>query len=213
MSDKTFTLPAWLPESLREDPKKTGVLSALAMVLLVLVAHWTLGGPSKATAAVPTKPETALTTSPARANNQVIPQQFADEPVRAWVKRPVAIIPRNLFLVRTELYPRATPVPQETPAAQPTFWDAVGKSQAQQADENKQRLVLVQNMQREAAKLELQSTIMGPIPQAIISGSMVREGSLVSADGTSVQFQIVKIEARDVIVERDGIQLRLRMTP
>jgi len=53
--------------------------------------------------------------------------------------------------------------------------------------------------------LKLQSTVMGPQPSAMVNGEMVREGSVVAG------FRVLKIEARRMIVEREGIKLAILM--
>lgn len=213
MSDGPIKLPDWLPPALKEDPKKTLVLGVLCVVFVGFVARCFLGGPARASASAsgiasarPAIPPVTSVKAPTPSR-----QYRTESAVRLWVKQPVPAVPRDLFRIRTELFPRATSQNVDSVQVKPSFWDAVEKSEAQQADENKQRLILVQNLRREAAKLELQSTMMGPNPQAIISGTMVQAGSVVASGDGGMQFRVLKIEATDVIVEREGVQLRLRM--
>jgi hypothetical protein len=76
---------------------------------------------------------------------------------------------------------------------------------ASRADQRKERQILVENLQLQAAQLRLQSTVMGPTPRALINGDMLREGDVVAA------FRIVRIEARRIIVEREGVKLEIQM--
>ena len=76
---------------------------------------------------------------------------------------------------------------------------------AQQADQKDKRENLIANYRAEAAKLRLQSTMMGSQPRAMVNGELVREGSVVAS------FRVEKIEARRIIVEREGIRLEIQM--
>ena len=56
---------------------------------------------------------------------------------------------------------------------------------------------------RDASKLQLQTIVMGASPRAVIDGEMVGIGSVVAG------FRVSKIEARRIIVEREGIKLEI----
>jgi hypothetical protein len=86
-----------------------------------------------------------------------------------------------------------------------TFWTELEKSLAQQADEASKRESLVNSLKQQAQAIRPQSTIMGPNPRAMINGQMVGEGDVVAS------FRVVKIEARRIIVEREGIRLDVPM--
>jgi hypothetical protein len=132
-------------------------------------------------------------------------------------KKPITSVGRNLFTIRPELFPTVASAEAVSAPVAPGFWDVVEKSRSDQADQKKRRDILVEHLQREAAKLRLQSTVMGPEPQAIIGGTLVKEGSVIASDGPGsagggVQFRVLAIEARRVVVERQGIRLEIRMT-
>jgi len=139
----------------------------------------------------------------------------ASIPTRQWLIGPVSPLERNLFALKTEYFPRSAlaNTSANTPVAPDNFWNTIQKSRDEAADDRRRRATLVDNLQREAAKLHLQSTVMGPAPQAIIGGSLVNEGDVVasSGDASSIPFRVLKIEARRVVVEREGIKLELRM--
>ena len=208
-------LPAWLPESLRDDPKKAGILGVLLLVLAILVLRYLLMGgpaPAQASASKVTTTKKVSNTNTSSAN----PERASLEPsvaLRKWLDAPVSSVSRNLFTIRQEYYPSQS---SQVAVADPEsggFWEEIEKSKSKQADQKRRREILVENLQREAAKLRLQSTVMGPEPQAIIGGSLVKEGDVVASDGPSagVQFRVLSIEARRVIIEREGIKLELRM--
>ncbi len=85
--------------------------------------------------------------------------------------------------------------------------DAAAKAKSEQAaaDEKKERQKLADQLQSEAASLELETTMMGPTPRAMISGALVGEGDMVS------DFRVVKITQRFVILESQGVQIELKM--
>ena len=65
--------------------------------------------------------------------------------------------------------------------------------------------LVVEAVQRQAAEMRLQSTVMGAKPKAVIDGALVGEGDVVA------QFRVLKIEARRITVEREGIKLEIQM--
>ena len=81
----------------------------------------------------------------------------------------------------------------------------MAKSMANRADAKTKRQTYVSNLQAEAARLRVQSTVMGAQPKALINGDLVKEGDVVAS------FRVLKIEARRIIVEREGIKLEIQM--
>jgi hypothetical protein len=217
MSTRLPSLPNWLPESLRDDPKKTGILSVLVLVLLIVSLRYMLsGGPASANASV-SRPSKTTVSQKSGGSPVIVANPQAEQAhlaTRKWIDQPVNSVSRNLFSIRMEFYPsksmQSAPVESETGQ----FWKEIEKSQSVEADQKKRRDILVENLQREAAKLRLQSTVMGPEPQAIIGGSLVKEGDVVASGGLNggLQFRVLGIEARRVIIEREGIRLELRMS-
>jgi hypothetical protein len=61
----------------------------------------------------------------------------------------------------------------------------------------------------QARQIRLQSTLMGgPHPAALMNGQMVREGDVVAtgSGASRTTYRVLKIEARRVILEREGIR-------
>jgi hypothetical protein len=214
MNFSAENLPEWVPEGLRSDPKKLAVLGGLLIVLAVMVGRYLLmTGPATARAASP------VSTSAKKAvkSTAAAPTQMSSSATHLWLKQPITSVGRNLFTIRPELFPTVANAEAVAAPVAPGFWDVVEKSRSDQADQKKRRDILVEHLQREAAKLRLQSTVMGPEPQAIIGGTLVKEGSVIASDGPGstgggVQFRVLSIEARRVVVERQGIRLEIRMT-
>jgi hypothetical protein len=112
---------------------------------------------------------------------------------------------RNLFHVKLEYF--AKEGSGEAPRTREDgrgFWDELAKSLAAKADQEKARRILIGNLQAQASKLNLQSTVMSNgSTKAMVNGTLVEEGDTVSG------FKILKIEARRMVVEREGIRLEV----
>src|SRR5690606_12135179 len=114
---------------------------------------------------------------------QTLPVATGD-PVRVerlhqWTRQPVKGVSRNLFAVQLAYYPREGGKGAAT-SEQAGFWEELEKSRARQTDQKKARQVLLENLQLQAAQIELQSTMMGPRPQAMVNGELVAEGGVVT---------------------------------
>jgi hypothetical protein len=209
-------MPATLETSLekllavvQKDPKKLAVLVVLVALLGVAwVRMMGSGGgqPQKAGASAVRSVVSSKKTAP----GPVLPRPH-DPTARAsmeqWLSTPILPISRNLFVVKYEYFPileSNRPIGSRTEINE-NFWDQLAKSMAARADQMEKRQHLIQNLQREASRLQFQSTMMGPNPKALINGELLGEGDVVAA------FRVLKIEARRVIVEREGIRLEILM--
>ena len=125
--------------------------------------------------------------------------------LQKWSDSPGHPVSRNLFAVRMEYFPvDGSRTPQN--GGPEGFWARLEKSLALQADQRDKRENLVANFTAQAGKLKLQSTMMGGSePKAMVNGELVGEGSVVA------DFRVLKIEARRIIVEREGIRLEIQM--
>ncbi|HEY0009614.1 MAG TPA: hypothetical protein VGB55_12880 [Tepidisphaeraceae bacterium] len=211
MNKTTMALPAWLPQQVRDDPKKAGILTILLVVLLVMGGRYVTGNSTPATAiASSTATKAAVAVKGAKPAE---PLAYSRVP-KAWLKAEIDSVSRNLFAIETDNYPLSDPAAAAA-AAPPSegFWESIEKSRTELSDRKKRREILIENLQQDAAKLMLQSTVMGPEPQAIIGRQVVKVGDLVSSDesGRGNAFKILSIEARRVVVEREGIRLEIRM--
>jgi hypothetical protein len=202
---------AKLLEAAKADPKKAGVLAVLLTVLgtmwVRMAAQGGGAGPQSAGAA---------TSAAASSDNEVAARAHAagrgtlstaaTAALAQWRGAPVSPIVRNLFTVQLDQYApeHAVPVVPVT-RADDGFWDELAKSLSTQADQNKQRQIRTGNAVRDAGRLNLQTIVMGASPKAIIDGEMVGEGSVVAG------FRVSKIEARRIIIEREGIKLEIPM--
>jgi hypothetical protein len=192
-------------ETAAKDPKKTGLLFLLVLLFVVLAVR-TLGSgkgrPQAAGAAV--------------ARGGAGNRGFASQGKRAvtvnprlqrWAEAPVRPLSRNLFTVRLDYFPVEGPRNGANLSRQGDdgFWVKLEKSLVLQADQRDKRENQVANYKAQAAQLKLQSTIMGPQPKALVNGELVGEGDVVAS------FRVLRIEARRVIIEREGIRLEIQM--
>jgi hypothetical protein len=199
-------------QAVRKDPQKAGILTVLVAILVVLqfrLALMNKSGPSKATAATttPSANNTLGATPVARAETR--------NALQSWLEQPTEVVNRNLFAVNLDRFPQDGSKIAVSSARSSLFWDELAKSMSQQADVRKERKVLYENLAQQASQLRLQTTMMGAQPKAVINGEIVREGDVVASgaagDDRGVTFRVLKIEARRIIIEREGIKLEIQM--
>lgn len=196
--------------AVRRDPQKAGILTVLVAILVVLqVRLFSSGkaGPSKARAS-----STVVKSDKGGTSSNGAPVDNTN-PLRAWMDQNSTGVNRNLFVVNLEKFPQDSGHVASQSAKSAMFWDDLAKSMSLQADVRKERRILIENLAQQASQLRLQSTMMGAQPKAVINGELVVEGSVVAsgAGDTRVTFRVLKIEARRIIVEREGIKLEIQM--
>jgi hypothetical protein len=188
----------------RASPGKSSTVTGLAVILVFVWCRFFFGGHTPAAASgapaqlssdtqfgfpvLPATPHTAETVS-----------------LQQWARQPVRPLTRNPFAIPLDLYPRDTTSAPDKETSETGYWNLVAKSLSSRADQQEQRQILIDNVRIAAASLKLESTIMGAHPGAMVNGNMVREGDDVAG------FRVVSIEARQVIVEREGVKLALLM--
>ena len=199
---------ATMLEAAKADPRKAGVLAVLLTVLGTMWLRTAMkdgGGPAAATAASVTSSDNDVP-GHAPPMGRATMSSAASAALAEWRGAPVSPVVRNLFTVPIENYAQSGERPL-TPITrvEDGFWDELAKSLSSQADQHKQRQIRTDNMVRDATKLQLQTIVMSASPKAVIDGEMVGEGSVVAG------FRVSKIEARRIIVEREGIKLEIPM--
>ena len=200
--------PSWtakLTGAIKADPKKTGILATLSAVLLVLLGRALLSGeatPAPAAAALSAEGPSAVATEGTKPK---APNEAPGQAMAAWFGAPATPLARNLFAVKFDYFPTDGRSGKGPGGGSDGIYDQMAKSAAQAADQQKEKQVLLENLQREAGRLRLQSIMMGPVPKAMIDGGLVGEGDVVAS------FRVLKVEPRRVIVEREGIKLEILM--
>lgn len=188
----------------KSEPQKAGILAVLLIVMIFVVAR--MGGgtstPSQAVANISTIRGITLPDN-FRIRNKT---NSAVAALLEWSDRPIpAQLSRNLFVVNFEYFPQDGAKPAPVRIAQGDgFWDQLAKSMTLRADQRMERDVLIDRFRREAGLLKVQSTMMGASPKALINGQLMSEGEVVAS------FRVSKIEARRIVVEREGIKLEVR---
>lgn len=200
---------AKLRAAARKDPKKAGVLGVLVLVmagLWVKVLVRPSPAPAGAAAAhAATGPKAPSTAQPATLTDNN--GRFASVRHTSWTTVKLAPPDRNLFLIDYDRFEKSGKSTANGAPVQQTADSAadLAKSGPSQADLNKERQILVANLQTQAAQLKLRTTVMGPSPKALVNGTLVGEGDSVAS------FRVVKITPRGMVIEREGIKLEVQM--
>jgi hypothetical protein len=196
--------PQKMVGAFRASPGRSSTVGGLVLILVVAWARLLVMGhaPSAAHGAV-----TSVAPAAPGPNEPPAPRHPAENAssLQQWVRQPIGPLARNPFAIPFDCYPHdgsktAAQSPQEN-----GYWDLVRKSMSSRADQQEQRQILVDNVRIAAEALKLESTIVGPTPGAIVNGQMVREGSNIAG------FRVLKIEPRQVVVEREGVKLAVSM--
>jgi hypothetical protein len=170
-----------LAQRLGTSPRKLGAMVALFAIGLLLWGRLLLKEPPR-----------VATANPPVAGASVVPQAPHDQrlPIVRVQLRPD--LERDLF----EFVPdRYRPTARIAPVAEPA------KSRVTPVDDAKD----ARNVVEAARRLDLQSVISGSEPHAMINDQMVKPGDGIEG------FSVVAVEQRSVILERDGIMIRIGM--
>ena len=181
--------PFWvvLKAHAKADPRKTGVLIALSVVMVAVYVwmFWTPPRTSEASTAanlVVAPASVAVTGKPAESSQSTTARarQELPQPLRRNLTRDPFAVDLSRFPGSSETQP------------------ASGTSVTYSADP-------VKTIQDLAKELELQSTICGKKPLAHINGRVVQPGEDIAG------FTLERVEPQRVILQRDGIRVALHM--
>jgi hypothetical protein len=192
----------------KADPRKASILAVLSVIMVFswyrMAGGDAASGPARATASV----------TPVPAGGSLLPDNLRTptnnsatvQALLEWQRRPIAPLSRNLFVINYDFFPQDGSTPTAPVRVQhgDGFWDHIAKSMTARADQKREREVLVENLKSQALQLKLQSTVLGASPRALVNGQLVRVGDVVAS------FRVTKIEARRIVVEREGIKLEVR---
>jgi hypothetical protein len=214
MNAKLENLWNRLPESIRDQKQKIGLLTALLSILAMAVAWQTLGGAAAKTAAakqgatVDSKKsvEERATASTSRKSSK------KQKDLESWLARPIEPITRDLFAYDLSRFPFASLYAQSSPDAPRavTVWDRAEKSLNARADALKQTESRRSSLIRAAERLNVQSIMSsGSTSTAMVNGRVLRVGEIVEDESAPVKvsFVVRAIEGRRLIVERDGVRI------
>lgn len=237
-NNREMSAQAWvekLSDAARQDPRKTGALGVLLLVLVVMAVRFFMTGeaqPTRAAGMVVNGNSTSASVrgggagaagadgfkaSGGMTGNSSLAIDLdpaatsrannAAKRLREWMRAPITPVTRNLFSVKLDYFPSdgSRPAQGTRTPADGEFWGRLEKSLMLQADQRDKRDNLLANYKDQAAKLRLDSIIWGAQPKAMIEGKLVAEGDVVAS------FRVLKIEQRRIIVEREGIRLEILM--
>jgi hypothetical protein len=195
-----------LTSGLRREAKKAAALTFLVSVLGILWIRMAMKNGD--TPAVANASNRALSVP-----DPVSRGGEATVAFKTWLNTPLASIKRNLFSVDLNHFPQENRSASQQANNGAGFWGELAKSVSARADVTKERQILLENLQQQASQLRLETTLMGAKPKAVVNGGFVGLGDVV-ASGTGearTTFRVIKIEARRIIVEREGIKLEVPM--
>jgi hypothetical protein len=180
---------------LARDPKKSGIVGGLAVVLMFLLLRMEFSGPAAATASFIRRPEAAISESQAQFHRAASSNAVVD-----WLAQPRRQVERNLFAIHLEYYSRAADHIVSGDSSEDP-----GKSSSDATDQTRERRIPPENLPNQASQLKLQATVPGTDATALINGELVKVGDTVAG------FTVVRIEARRVLVQQDGVTLEIEM--
>jgi hypothetical protein len=202
-SNKTSSWQTTLTNTLCQDPKKTGVLGFLVVILLTVGGRMLVGG-NHPTIAAGSPAMTSPGVPSAFIPSPVIKPGGAAASLRGWLSTPIASIGRNDFLLRSEYVP-ADATKTSVSAGGYSFWATLAKLVSVNADQTEKRDAVIAGLKVQAAALRPTSTVMGSTPRAMVNGLLVREGDTVNA------FRVLKIEPHGIVIARQGVVLAVPM--
>jgi hypothetical protein len=194
-----------LEAQVRAEPRKAGVLVALALVMGMTAWRLFLRSPGPSEASARAVGAASGPAGLARGETASRPLSAASaQQLREWVSKPLVLSERNLFAVNLDYFKRDDASLPTVSDAHEGFWETLEKSLAARADQEKARSILADNVRRLASKLELQSTVVvNGAPKALVNGTLLEEGETIEG------FRLIRIEARKIVVEREGIRLEV----
>lgn len=205
--DTTAAHTPWakLHAAAKKDPKKAGVLFVLVAVMGGLWAKALFhGDPATAGAAAIIPPGAATALAPVSGSDK--PRHLSGMRP-GWAAVKLAPASRNLFLIDYDRFQSSGKSTAQGAPVQESGGTSndPAKSGPSLADLKKERQILADNLQAQASQLKLQTTVMGPSPKALVNGTLVGEGDSVAS------FRVLRITARGMVIEREGIKLEVQM--
>lgn len=190
-----------LQRAIKAQPQKTAVLAILVVVMLgawVKLAMRSGASPASASADSSAGSSMLVSAAPAPASPTAVA-------LAAWLEGSCPAVTRNLFALKLDYYPQdGSRVDNILREGQGNgFWDQLKKSLTVRVDQAEARKILENNLRLQATQLNLQTIVFGATPRALIDGELVGVGDVVGV----AKFRVVKIEARQVTVEKEGIAL------
>jgi hypothetical protein len=171
-------------EVLKHDKRKLGAIVALLALGLLLWGRLMLKQ----------VPRTAL----AKPSDKTLVAGNGGGLMRSLTRKTIEVdLPENLTRDPFQIDPSAFPKVEKPAESLPT-----AKSEVKPADVKPDAASLVRQA---ASGLALQTTILGDTPRALINGQLLAPGEKIRG------FELKKVMPREVILEMNGVELRLEM--
>src|SRR6266699_4631522 len=194
-------LPQSIVRNVRAEPKKA---AALLLLVAILGAMWAKIFLFTEPAQTVANPYLAGKPAVGTSGNQISGMPPGRVTLVKWTLEPITGTRRNLFAIKLDYFPVDGSRPIFTGDEGDGFWEQLAKSLAAKADLEKARGFLLANLAAQASRLDLQSTVIRDgKPTAMVNGTLVQEGDTIEG------FRIVMIEAKRILVEREGIKLQV----
>lgn len=198
-SNSIVMLKNRLIAEMSRDKKKAVLLAVLLLVMAFVVGKLIFtGSPAEATAAANLAPKVDPSTPEPPGQENIAAAITKAKPPKAGKPKPAAKgITRDIFMPDLSVFPRTAANAKSGGSV-----DVVEDEKTRRDAERKRREALIRE---QAAELHLESTITGKAPNAIINGSVLGRGGVISG------FRIIEINSQACIVEKDGVKLNLTM--
>ncbi len=204
MNKPTTNVPDWkrkFAAELKRDKKKTAILGALVIVAGIVGGRLLIrpGAPANASAAIapaasPAPTASVAVSAPPVAEARQTGRRDADR--RKYIQDLPRDFRRDLFHPNSEYY---------TPTAVIVSTEKVNDKPSDAEQQAAQREQEVQAVHAQARALNLQSTMLGSTPTALVNDRVLRVGEWVNG------FRVAEIGASWCVVEKSGVQIRLTM--
>jgi len=178
----------------RQDPKKLVLVGGLSLVMVVMWGRLLINqSPQQASASALSVPIAAAASpaSPTRTPDKSAQRSTEDMPI-VYVDLPESLV-RDVFTLNRTQYPS---VPEAPSTVQSRQSGPPAPTDEQMWKESARRALM---------GLELQTTMMGANPRAVISGRVLRPGEQING------FTLRQVQSRQVILEFEGRELQLGM--
>jgi hypothetical protein len=193
-ANRHYTLKERLVAELQADKKKAAMLGVLGLVALVLLVRLVFSGsPSTSSAAIANRPGKEPV---AKIDGPIRPLTIKNAPASTrrrneYLAGMNRTIERDIFVPDPTFFP-----PEKNPQKEVT------EPKLTSGELEKQRHEAIR---KQAKALNLQSTIVGSSPIAVVNGKVLHKGDWMAG------FQVIEVKPRSCVVKKDDVLVELKM--
>jgi len=211
----------WLKAELRRDRKKTTILAALALVAVVVVGRLVLRGQVPRHASADVDPVVSAggagRVEPARDQAGVRPRRGGGDAWtcsrarREYLSGLDRDVRRDIFRLSPEFLPPGQDSTGDATAVQadgqsePGWFGRIGEWISRKRAQRREEMESIGVVRAQARSLRLQSTMLGPVPSALINGQVLRKGDRING------FLLKSIRSGSCTLTKDGVDVVLRL--